>query len=243
MQNPVTSRTRTRSASSGPILATLIACGLLFALASCGPPAADRPSDVISIPRAINELALLPVKGRAAKTGYSRQEFGRSWADTDGNGCDTRNDILARDLTKSVIDGECRVRSGSLTDPYSGRIIDFRRGEQSSADVQIDHVVSLSNAWQTGAQQLTAPQRLEFANDPSNLMAVDGPTNSAKGDGDAATWLPPRRAGRCAYVARQISVKVAYRLWVTSAEKSAMSRVLTQCPVAANSPSGSASRS
>jgi len=90
-------------------------------------------------------------------------------------------------------------------------------------------VVALSNAWQTGAQQLTRQKRIELANDPLELLAVDGPTNQAKGDGDAATWLPPNKAFRCQYVARQIAVKVKYTLWVTSAEKQAMQRVLSDC--------------
>jgi hypothetical protein len=122
------------------------------------------------------------------------------------------------------------VLSGRLADPYTGRTITFRRGQDTSDDVQIDHVVALSNAWQTGAQQLDARTRELFGNDPLNLLAVDGPTNSAKGDGDAATWLPPARAYRCAYVARQVAVKAKYGLWVTSAERDAIARILGGCP-------------
>ncbi len=217
-------------------LANLVGACLVLLLSACAAPRAERPSDIISVSTANQELALLPVKGRAPKTGYSRDNFGESWIDLDRNGCDTRNDILSRDLEKPVVDENCKVQSGTLTDPYSGKVIGFIRGEKTSAEVQIDHVVSLSNSWQTGAQQLSASERLAFANDPKNLMAVDGPTNSAKGDGDAATWLPPRKAGRCAYIARQISVKAKYALWVTSAEKSAMLRVLAECPT---TPSGS----
>ena len=96
--------------------------------------------------------------------------------------------------------------------------------------MQIDHVVALSDAWQKGAQQLTEAQRLSFANDPLNLLAVDGPANQQKSDGDAATWLPPNKSYRCDYVARQISVKSSYGLWVTRAEHDAMARVLGDCP-------------
>jgi hypothetical protein len=109
-------------------------------------------------------------------------------------------------------------------------MIAFRRGAETSAAVQIDHVVALGDAWQKGAQQLTAQQREHLANDPLNLIAVDGPANQDKSASDAATWLPPNKAFRCHYVARQISVKVAYRLWVTPAEKEAMKRILTSCP-------------
>ena len=155
------------------------------------------------------------------------------WADTDRNGCDTRNDILRRDLTVATvapgIQG-CKVLSGELTSPFTGEHVDFIAGTQTSSDVQIDHVVALSDAWQKGAQALDIAQRTKFANDPLNLLAVDGPSNSAKGDNDAATWLPPASEFRCEYVSIQIAVKLRYDLWVTDAEKQAMDRVLGKCP-------------
>ncbi|WP_407317685.1 HNH endonuclease family protein [Isoptericola halotolerans] len=175
----------------------------------------------------------LTVKGRAPKTGYDRDEFGPAWADVDRNGCDTRNDVLARDLTSVTFEPgtrECVVLTGSLVDPYTGSAIDFRRGRTTSTAVQIDHVVALSDAWQKGAQGLDAEERRQLANDPLNLLAVDGPTNGAKGDGDTATWLPPSTDYRCGYVARQVAVKIRYELWVTEAERDAMQRVLTTCP-------------
>ena len=175
-------------------------------------------------------LATLPVKGKAPKTGYARvKDFGAAWMDVDRNGCDTRDDVLRRDLT-AVTGTRCTVRTGVLHDPYTRKVIDFRRGASTSTAVQIDHVVALSEAWQTGAQRLSETQRERLANDPINLFAVDGPTNEAKGDGDAATWLPPNKAFRCTYVAHQVGVKAAYHLWVTAAEKAAMQRVLATCP-------------
>ncbi|MBB5639850.1 GmrSD restriction endonuclease domain-containing protein [Cryobacterium roopkundense] len=198
--------------------------------------ASADPSVVVADPSATDLvatalLATLAVKGRAAKTGYDRTEsFGSAWLDVDQNGCDTRNDILARDLTNIVKSGECRVLTGTLQGPYTGKTISFMRGEDTSSLVQIDHVVALSNAWQTGAQQLTQAERESLANDPLNLLAVDGPTNSSKGDGDSATWLPPQKSYRCAYVARQISVKASYGLWVTSSEQDSMTRILATCP-------------
>lgn len=178
---------------------------------------------------ALADIAALKVKGRAPKTGYSREQFGPAWSDTDGNGCDQRDDVLRRDLTHKAYDG-CEVLSGTLRDPYTGKIIRFHRGLRSSDAVQIDHLVALSDAWQTGAQQWRAAKRLRFANDTLNLLAVDGPTNESKGDGDAATWLPPTKSFRCSYVAHQVAVKKTYGLWVTSAERKAMRRVLTGCP-------------
>jgi hypothetical protein len=172
-------------------------------------------------------------KGRAAKTGYTRSQFGQTWADVDRNGCDTRNDILKRDLTDEVFKEktrDCVVVSGTLLDPFSGEVIEFKRGDTSSMEVQIDHVVALSNAWQTGAFKLTIKDRTAFANDPLNLLAVKGRLNSQKGDGDAATWLPPLKSFRCDYVSRQIAVKIKYKLWFTAPEKEAMVRILKSCP-------------
>ncbi|WP_411376435.1 HNH endonuclease family protein [Arthrobacter sp. MPF02] len=182
--------------------------------------------------QALAQLEGIPVKGRAPKTGYSRDEFGPAWADTDHNGCDTRNDILARDLANETFKpgtNNCVVAGGSLADKYTGATIKFVRGQDTSSDVQIDHIVPLSDAWQKGAQQLSADRRKELANDPLNLMAADGPTNAAKGDKDAATWLPPNRSFRCEYVARQTAVKAKYQLWVTRAERDAIAGVLTGC--------------
>ncbi len=132
-------------------------------------------------------------------------------------------------MTNVVVNESCKVMSGMLADPYTGNSITFTRSKDTSAAVQIDHVVALSNAWQTGAQQLTPDKRIALANDPLELLAVDGAANQAKGDGDAATWLPPNKAFRCQYIARQIAVKAKYALWVTAAEKDAMNRVLAGC--------------
>jgi hypothetical protein len=180
---------------------------------------------------ALAALARLPVKGRAPMTGYRREEFGQAWLDADRNGCDTRNDILRRDVTGAVLDPRthgCVVLSGMLPDPYTGQDVGFRRGPGDEVD--IDHVVALGNAWATGADRFDLRTRAALANDPLDLLAVDLHTNRAKGDGDAATWLPPYRPFRCAYVARQIAVKQKYGLWVTRAERDAMVRVLGGCP-------------
>ncbi|NTW62046.1 HNH endonuclease [Candidatus Saccharibacteria bacterium] len=177
---------------------------------------------------AILVLDRLEVKGRAPKTNYSRQQFGDGWVVS--NGCDTRNIILNRDLENPVVNVRCQVLSGVLLDPYTGTVIDFIRGDSTSSDVQIDHVVALSDAWQKGAQLLSQDRRIKLANDPIELLAVDGKANMQKGDGDAATWLPPNKVFRCQYVARQVAVKQKYGLWVTVAEHDAIAKVLSQCP-------------
>jgi hypothetical protein len=188
-------------------------------------------------PGTLATLDSLAVKGRAPKTGYERSLFGDAWTDdvtvAEGrNGCDTRNDILRRDLLQVVFkpgSNGCAVLSGILNDPYTGTSIEFRRGPGSSAEVQVDHMVSLSDAWQTGAQEWDEWTRRNFANDPRNLQATLGWVNQQKGDGDAATWLPPNNAYRCTFVSRIVAVKAAYRLWVTPAERDAIARVLADC--------------
>jgi len=199
-----------------------------------GTGVADTPS--VSPPpsgAAASALASLEVKGRAPKTGYSRAQFGQAWADVDRNGCDTRNDILARDLQNVTFKPgthNCVVLTGDYTEPYTGAHVFFTRGQGTSAAVEIDHVVALSNAWQTGAHLMDAGTRLRYANDPLVLLAVDGPANQQKGDGDAATWLPASKSFRCPYVARQVAIKAKYHLWLTPPEKEAMARILSACP-------------
>jgi hypothetical protein len=207
----------------------------LFAIGLAALVLAAAPSSTAGAsappPEATAVLATLAVKGRAPKTGYAREQFGAAWSDADRNGCDTRNDILNRDLTaKQWRPGthDCVVIAGTVTDPYTGTALTFTKAR--AWEVQVDHVVALSDAWQKGAQRWDPAKRRAFANDPLELLAVDGPTNARKGDGDAATWLPPRKAYRCEYVARQVAVKAKYGVWVTRAERDAMARVLSTCP-------------
>ncbi len=192
------------------------------------PPVQSTPATTPPSQLALDVLASLPIKGRAPKTDYKRIQFGDGWILV--GSCDTRNIILNRDLSNPIVGSSCKVTGGTLSDPYTGKTIQFERGSSSSTLIQIDHVVALSNAWQTGAQQLTLAQRIAFANDPLELLAVDGDANQAKSDGDAATWLPVNKVFRCQYVARQIAVKAKYQLWVTAGEHDAMARVLGSCP-------------
>ena len=201
-------------------------------LGAVGPPRiarADPPSDTQA------RLDSLPIKGRAPKTGYSRDQFGDAWSDDvvvayGHNGCDTRNDVLRVQLADVQIKpgtNGCVVASGVLNDPYSGTTVEFHRGPGSSEEVQIDHVVALSDAWQTGAQQLDQATRQNFANDPLNLQATLGWINQEKADSDAASWLPANSDYRCTFVSRIVDVKAGYRLWVTQAEHDAIARVLS----------------
>jgi hypothetical protein len=177
---------------------------------------------------ALTVLNSLEVKGRAAKTGYTRSQFPH-WSDPDRNGCDARNDTLKRDLTQIIFKTgtrDCKVLTGQLLDPFSGKVITF---SSTKSNIDIDHVVALSNAWQTGAAYFDKTKRAAIANDPLNLIAVDAKLNRQKGDGDAATWLPPLKSYRCDYVSRQIAVKAKYGLWVTQPEKSAIIKLLEKC--------------
>lgn len=210
------------------LAAMVVAATLIVAPVIIGSPAvADPISDIRA------ELDALAIKGRAPKSGYHRSEFGDAWTDDVNiagghNGCDTRNDILRRDLVDVVSTG-CVVFSGVLNDPYTGTSVAFQRGEGTSALVQIDHMVALSDAWQKGAAQWDPLQRQDFANDPRNLQATLGWINQQKGNGDAATWLPPDKSYRCAYVSRIVDVKFSYGLWVTQAEHDAIAGVLDEC--------------
>jgi len=203
-------------------------------LASAPQAPADPPPSAADT---LATLETLAIKGRAPKTGYSRSQFGDAWTDDvtvplGHNGCDTRNDILRRDLIDVVLkpgSNGCAVLSGILNDPYTATTVEFERGPNTSAEVQIDHIVALSDAWQTGAQQLDPFARNNFANDPLNLQTTIGWVNQEKGDGDAATWLPPNKSYRCPFVTRIVDMKSAYNLWVTQAEHDAIAWVLGDC--------------
>lgn len=209
-------------------LPTLVLMATLAALPAGA--SANQTSTAPWVTTAEHRLSNLATKSAASMSGYSREKFGPAWFDVDLNGCSTRNDILARDLQQVTFKSgsNCTVATGVLKDPYTATTVNFVQGPMSSK-VQIDHVVALAAAWRTGAKQWTSDERLFYANDSLVLLAVDGPTNSAKGDEDAAGWLPPNAGYHCRYVARQIAIKTKYRLWVTQPELMAMTGVLDDC--------------
>jgi hypothetical protein len=173
-------------------------------------------------------LAGLVIADDQTMSGYDRTAFGAAWTDTDRNGCDTRNDVLRRDLTGVVLKPGtqgCVVLSGSLLDPYSGATLPFARGRST---IQIDHVVALADAWRSGARAWPYAKLLAFANDPLELLAVSGSLNDAKSDSDAAGWLPPEQV--CRYATTQVAVKAKYELAVTTAEHDALAAALHDCP-------------
>ena len=212
-----------------PFVVVVAACGSQAQQsAPTTAPSSAHAAPVADGESAQNALELLEVKGRAPMTGYSRDQYGPAWTDVDRDGCDTRNQILQRDLTSITMSGTCKVLSGTLNDAYTGKTIAFTRGNGNGVD--IDHIVSLGNSWATGASAWPYAKRVALANDPLNLMAVDAAANRQKGDGDAATWLMSNKAFRCDYVARQIAVKTKYELWLTQPEHDAMETILGTCP-------------
>lgn len=196
------------------------------------PPDNTAPANPSSsnAPLALDVLEQLAVKGRAPKTGYSRDEFYSDWPKI--SGCSLRQIILKRELGDSatLADDNCTVLAGTFVEPYTGQTLTFTEKSQLTKGLQIDHIVALSDAWQKGAQAISKDERYQLATDPLNLIAADSSANQQKSDGDAATWLPANKSFRCQYVARQVSVKYKYHLWVTQAEHDAIKNILTACP-------------
>lgn len=181
-------------------------------------------------PLALDVLEQLAIKARAPKTGYRRDEFYSDWPKI--SGCSLRQIIIKREAGNSAVlaDDNCTVIAGTFVEPYTGQTLTFTEKSEFAKGIQIDHIVALSDAWQKGAQAISKDERYSLATDPLNLIAADSSANQQKSDGDAATWLPANKAFRCQYVARQVSVKYKYGLWVTQAEHDAIAKILTACP-------------
>lgn len=174
-------------------------------------------------------LASLEVAPAMPRTGYERDAFGPAWEDVDGNGCDTRDDILARDLTEVVIDSgdDCTVDSGTLADPYTGTDIAFTRGDGNQVD--IDHVIALGAAWGMGAEDWDEATREAFANDPLNLVAVDAGENRAKGDARISEWMPSNTGVQCRYAAAYVEVAAKYDLVITPPDADQLEKLAARC--------------
>ncbi|MCS5465667.1 HNH endonuclease family protein [Curtobacterium flaccumfaciens pv. betae] len=222
----------------------LVTAAALFAAAAVGTIAAPyvhpttsmeqpSPSSTVSAAKALRDLRTLGISDAYVPAPYDRAAFGQAWADTDHNGCDTRNDVLRRDLTAVVTKpgtNGCVVLSGTLHDPYTGRTIAFERGNTSSLAVQIDHRVPLSYAWRHGAASWTPQQRELFANDQAtNLVAVDGPANEEKSDSGPAEWMPTNTGDACNYAASFVTVATKWQLSISTDDKHALARTLTTC--------------
>jgi hypothetical protein len=206
------------------------------ASATTAPSESAAPSIAVGEPNpsapgtALATLETLKVADFSSNGTYKRDAFGEAWADVDKNNCDTRNDILKRDIKGATVDSKCLVQKGAFNDPYTGKVINFDRSKGGGGGIDIDHIIPLSLAWKTGASEWDASKRLSFANDPLNLMASDSSENRKKGDKDASAYLPPNAGFHCEYVARQVTVRAKYGTWITPAEKKAIYTVLQTCP-------------
>jgi hypothetical protein len=208
-----------QAAASGPVVDALTSAGLVR-------------GGVVDAAAVRSLVDKLPADTHARTPAYDRAAYGPSWADTDHNGCDQRNDVLARDLTAvtyTKADPGCTVATGHLADVYTGRSIEFTRGKATSAAVQIDHLVPLGWAWQHGAAAWTGETREQLATDFNNLQAVDGPTNEAKSDQGPATWLPPAAGYHCLYATRFAYVLSTYALTIDDADRTEIDRTLASC--------------
>lgn len=217
----------TALAFAGLAAVSLSACGDIEGTLNGGAIEPTSSPTSSSAPASTAGSTVESTAGSADCPTYKRVDcFGKAWADVDQNGCDTRNDILARDLTNvtKASDG-CTVLTGTLDDPYTGKVIQFKRGKGTSTKVQIDHIVALKDAYDQGAGNWTPEARLQFANDPDNLIAADGSANMGKGAKGITQWLPENTAFQCNYVQRYIKVQEKYHLQVTDAERAVESKV------------------
>jgi hypothetical protein len=219
-----------------PVLLLLSGCaalpGGLAPTTSRAVPAVDHvPTGTPDVVMARTKLGALKVAAPVKADGYVREcdngaacVFGQPWADTDGDGCDQRSQVLARDLQNVVRKkGRCGVQSGELQDPYTGDTV------TSVSKIQIDHVVPLAEMWRSGASGWTVDRRTLAANDLRNLVAVKGTTNQSKGDKTPDKWMPPNAAYTCTYARIYIGVKADYALTVSTAEHSALDKALATC--------------
>lgn len=191
------------------------------------------PTDTASTPAPTGTVALTyTVVPDFVKDGsYERDAFGTPWKDVDHNGCDTRNDILKRDLTNAVYEpgDTCVIESGVLNDPYTGKVINFERGRSTSSAIQGDHKIPLGYAWYAGARNWTDEQREALANDPENVIAVDGPANGSKSDDGPGAWMPPNTSYACTYVTNFAKVAEKYNLSIQQSDDAKIREVLATC--------------
>lgn len=218
------------------VVAVLVAVQVVAAARSdlskhSGAPTVVSGSDVLA--------GVAVVATRVRDADYRRGAFGDAWEDDNDapggrNGCDTRNDILNRDLEDKIYVATRRcpqaVAGGTLRDPYTNATIAFVRGNRVGASVQIDHLVPLAFAWDMGARDWTEPMRIRFANDPANLLAVAGGANQDKGDQPPGDWMPPNAAFWCQYAVAFIAVVRGYGLPVDEASAHRLRDASSDCP-------------
>ncbi len=222
--------------AAGVVLAVIVAVQVLTQ--SDGERVAR--ADIPTVAPGVDVLAgIAEIPARLRGHDYRRAAFGDAWDDDNDapggrNGCDTRNDILDRDLVDKTYVAITRcptaVATGVLHDPYTDATVAFMRGNQVGAAVQIDHIVPLALAWDLGARDWPQAQRLRFANDPANLIAVAGQANQDKGDAEPARWMPPNHAFWCQYAVQFAAVLRGYRLPVDAPSATVLRDAAGTCP-------------
>jgi len=219
-------------------LAVIVATQVIIAAGHSDPSADAQAPTVAPGTDVLAGLVLVPERVRGDD--YRRDAFGEAWDDDNGapgghNGCDTRDDILNRDLADKTYVSTKRcpqaIAAGTLRDPYTNATVAFVRGNQVGASVQIDHLVPLAFAWDMGARNWSDEMRIRFANDPANLLAVAGEANQDKGDQPPGTWMPPNDAFWCQYAVGFIAVVRGYDLPVDDASAQQLRQAAETCPV------------
>jgi hypothetical protein len=225
-------------------LVLAVAMAVVVAIQVTG-PSGDRAqfvaqADIPTVAPGVDVLAGIPeVPIRIRSYDYHRDAFGDTWTDDNPapgghNGCDTRNDILDRDLVDKTYASIKRcpkaVATGILHDPYTNATVAFTRGAQVGAAVQIDHIVPLALAWDLGARNWPDDMRVRFANDPANLLAVEGQANQDKSDKEPAVWMPPNHAFWCQYAVQFANVLRGYGLPVDAPSAVALRDAAATCP-------------
>ncbi len=220
------------------VLAIVVAAQVTSA--TQGPSHFIAQADIPTVAPGVDVLAGVgEIPARVRSRDYHRDAFGESWTDDTTapgghNGCDTRNDILDRDLRDKTYVAIKRcptaVATGTLLDPYTSALVPFTRGAQIGAAVQIDHIVPLALAWDLGARAWSEEMRTRFANDPANLLAVEGQANQDKGDKEPALWMPPNAAFHCQYAMQYIAVLRGYSLPVDAASVPVLRAATDTCP-------------
>ncbi len=226
--------------SATAVLAVLVAYQVVTSSAGDRAREFEARADVPTVQPGTDVLAGIQVVAvRIHRYDYRRAAFGDAWTDDNDaplghNGCDTRDDILNRDLTDKTFVAITRcpdaVATGTLHDPYTNATIAFQRGAKVGESVQIDHLIPLALAWDLGAYDWPLPERVRFANDPANLLAVGGQANDDKGDSQPALWMPPNAAFHCQYAMQFIAVLRGYQLPVDAPSVPVLQQAAATCP-------------
>lgn len=211
------------------VAAVLGLLGSIWWLQVARAPATPVAADIVA--RAEAAVATLRIVEPLPLDDYDRDFFGPAWQKLEPHPCDTRNEVLETWLTDLTMgeNHECSVESGSFIDPYTGHYIEFFRGPETSAEVHIDHVVALADAWRKGASQWSSSAAQAFANDPLNLIPTQGWVNEEKGADDAAEWMPHNEGFWCFFAVQQVLVKDKYDIGVSDAELAELESALGTC--------------